>query len=101
METFESRERGFESAFVHDEQLAFRVRMGALRKLGRWAGDTLHSKTPDGDAEALVARALQGADDETLLADLARDLKGADVSAHRIRARFAAFAQEAAREVQG
>ena len=37
METFESRERGFESAFAHDEALAFRIRFAALRKLCQWA----------------------------------------------------------------
>jgi hypothetical protein len=99
METFENRERGFENAFAHDEELGFRVRMGSLRRLGRWADETLNSEAPDRDADALVARALDGADDEALLADLARDLNGLGVSAHRIRSRLATFAQEAAREV--
>jgi len=97
MEPFESRERGFETAFVRDEELAFRVRIAALRKLGRWAAETLRSEAPD--REALVARALQGADDEALLVDLESELKGTGVSLHRLRGRLAAFVQEAAREV--
>ena len=99
METFENRERGFENAFAHDEELGFRIRMGGLRRLGLWAAQTIGSKTPDSDAEALVARALEGATDETMLSDLASDLKSVGVSAHRLRARLATFVQEAAREV--
>ncbi len=99
METLQNRERGFESAFAHDEELAFRVRIAALRKLGCWAAETPKSEVVD--AQALVARALQGADDETLLADIARDLQGAGVSLHRLRARLAAFTQEAAQEARG
>jgi hypothetical protein len=99
METFENRERGFENAFAHDEEVSFRVRIGALRKLGRWAAETLQREAPDAAAEALVARALEGADDERLLAGLADDLKGAGISGHRLRARLAACMQAASRDL--
>ena len=101
MDEFEHRERGAESAFAFDEAQSFRVRIGALRKLGRWAAATANRETPEADADALVARALAGADDETLIADLARDLQGAAISVHRVRARLATFVQEAAREIHG
>jgi hypothetical protein len=103
METFENRERGFENAFAHDEEVSFRVRIGALRKLGRWAAETLQREAPDAAAEApawlAYDRALEGADDERLLAGLADDLKGAGISGHRLRARLAACMQEASRDL--
>ncbi len=99
MDEFEHRERGAENAFVYDEAQSFRVRIAALRKLGRWAAATGRREAPE--ADALVERALAGAEDETLIADLARDLQGAGVSEHRVRAHLATFVQEAQREIHG
>jgi hypothetical protein len=97
MDEFEHRERGAENAFAHDEAHHFRVRIAALRKLGAWAAET----RAGADAGALAARAFEGADDEALIADLARDLQSAGVSEHRVRGRFAAFLQEAQSEIHG
>lgn len=99
MDEFEHRERGAESAFAYDEARSFRVRIAALRKLGRWAAATLNREAPE--ADALVEKALGGADDEAIIADLARDLAGADVSEHRVRSRLATFMQEAQGEIHG
>jgi hypothetical protein len=99
MDEFEHRERGAENAFAYDEAQSFRVRIAALRKLARWAAETGKREAPDADADAAVARALAGVDDETIIADLARDLQGAGMSDHRVRARLANFVQEAAREI--
>ena len=101
MDEFEHRERGAENAFAYDEARSFRVRIAALRKLGRWAAAAAKREAPEGDADALVAKALGGAHDETLVADLARDLQGAGVSEHRVRAHLATFVQEAQREIHG
>ena len=99
MDEFENRERGAENAFAYDEAQSFRIRIHALKKLALWAAASDPRAAPQ--ADALAPRALEGVSDETLIADLAQSLRGAGVSEHRVRARLAAFVQEAAREIHG
>ena len=46
MTTFDSREKGFENKYAHDEELVFKVRARRNHLLGLWAAEK-HGKTGD------------------------------------------------------
>ncbi len=103
MDSFERREEGFERAFSRDEELRFRARARRNRRLGAWAGEKLglSGQALEDYASALVEREIASADDEALVAELARALDAVEpkVSEHRIRRRLDELAQEALRDL--
>ena len=103
MDSFERREEGFERAFSRDEELRFKARARRNRRLGAWAGEKfgLSGQALADYATALVDRELASADDEALVAELARALDGVEpkVSEHRIRRRLDELGQEALRDL--
>jgi len=102
MDTFDKREEGFELAFSHSQELRLRARARRNRKLGEWAGQKLGlSGAPlEGFAAGFVAREIENADDEALVADLVKSLEPVAMSEHRIRRRLEEFEIAAMREVQ-
>ena len=104
MDSFERREEGFERAFSRQEELRFKARARRNRRLGAWAGERLglSGQALEDYATALVEREVAAADDEALVAELARALESVEpkVSEHRIRRRLDEFGQEALRELQ-
>jgi hypothetical protein len=102
METFDKREEGFERAFSHGEELRFRARARRNRKLGAWAGEKLGLSGPplEGYAAGFVAREIESADDEALVAELVKALAPVEMSEHRIRRRLEEFEAAAMQELQ-
>ena len=102
METFDKREESFELAFSHSQELRFRARARRNRKLGEWAGGKLGLSGPalDGYAAGFVAREVEDADDEALIAELVKALAPVAMSEHRIRRRLEEFEASAMREIQ-
>jgi hypothetical protein len=102
MDPFSRREEGFEKAFSHEEEIRFKARARRNRLLGEWAGEKLGLSGPalDGYATGIVERGVATADDEALVADLAKALAPHEVSEHRIRRRIEQFDAEAMREIQ-
>jgi hypothetical protein len=102
MDSFTQREEGFERAFSRQEELRFKARARRNRKLALWVGEKLGLSGPalDGYAAGLVERGLDPANDEALVADLAKALQPHDVSEHRVRRRLEEFEAEAVAEIQ-
>jgi hypothetical protein len=102
MESFDKREEGFELAFSHSQELRFRARARRNRKLAEWAGGKLGLSGPplEGYAAGFVAREVENADDEALVADLVKALAPVAMSEHRIRRRLEEFEAVAMREIQ-
>ena len=102
MDTFDKREESFELAFSHSQELRFRARARRNRKLGEWAGGKLGlTGAPlEGYAAGFVAREVEDADDEALVAELMKALARVEMSEHRIRRRLEEFEAVAMREIQ-
>jgi len=102
MDTFDKREESFELAFSHSQELRFRARARRNRKLGEWAGGKLGlTGAPlEGYAAGFVAREVEDADDEALVAELMKALAPVEMSEHRIRRRLEEFEAAAMREIQ-
>ena len=102
MDTFDKREESFELAFSHSQELRFRARARRNRKLGEWAGGKLGlTGAPlEGYAAGFVAREVEDADDEALVAELMKALAPVEMSEHRIRRRLEEFEAVAMREIQ-
>lgn len=88
--TFDDRERAFENQFAHDEEVRFRVRARRNRALAVWASTRLGQggavATAYGDD--IVAAAVSGSDDDTLVRRVVDDLAkaGHAVSDAEVRA---------------
>ncbi|RMF12492.1 MAG: DUF1476 domain-containing protein [Alphaproteobacteria bacterium] len=89
MSQFEEREKGYESKFAHDEELAFKAQARRNKLLGLWAAEKMGLT---GDAAQAYAREVVKADfeeagDEDVFRKIRKDFdeKGVDQSDHQIR----------------
>ena len=81
MTTFDDRERAFETAYAHDEEMAFRVTARRNKLVGVWAAG-LMGLTPeetDAYAKAVVQADFEEAGDEDVIRKLLGDLTSANV----------------------
>ena len=92
MTTFDDRERGFESKFVHDQDLEFQAAARRNRMLGLWAAGLMGL---EGDhleqyANAVVKSDLEQPGDEDVLRKVWKDLSasGAKVTEGAVRAKM-------------
>ncbi|MEM8665521.1 MAG: DUF1476 domain-containing protein [Pseudomonadota bacterium] len=81
MNTFDERERAFESRFAHDEELRFKSVARRNKLLGQWAAERLGHT---GDAAEAYARAVVRADfeepgDEDVFRKIRADFDAANV----------------------
>ncbi|NBX03062.1 MAG: DUF1476 domain-containing protein [Alphaproteobacteria bacterium] len=76
MTSFDSREKGFENKFAHDEELAFKTRSRRNRLLGLWAAEKLGKSGAEADAyvSAFIVAALDKPSDNALIAHLLAEL---------------------------
>lgn len=104
MEEFDRRKKGFDKFFALSEALRFTALSRRNRALGQWAAETLGlaGAAADRYADAFAKPQLEEADDEALVAQLHDDFAkaGVDLSAHRIRRKFAAAMEAAVAEVE-
>ena len=52
MATFDKREKGYESKFAHDQEMAFKVQARRNKLLGLWAAEKLGLVADDADSYA-------------------------------------------------
>ncbi|WP_156678693.1 DUF1476 domain-containing protein [Sphingomonas profundi] len=91
MTTFDDRERGFETKFARDQDMAFRITARRNRLIGTWAAE-LMGLTPaetDAYAKAVVQADFEEAGDEDVIRKLLGDLVSANVDIDEARIRVA------------
>ncbi len=91
MTSFDDRERGFETKFARDQDMAFRITARRNRLLGVWAAE-LMKLTPaetDAYAKAVVQADFEEVGDEDVIRKLLGDLTSANVETDEQRIRTA------------
>ena len=103
MSTFDDRERGFETKFARDEEMAFRVTARRNRLVGGWAAKLMGLTTEEADAycKAVVQADFEESGDEDVVRKLLGDLvsAGVDMDEARIRAALRDSTIEARRQL--
>ena len=103
MTTFDDRERGFESKFARDEEMAFRILARRNRLLGEWAARQMGLTQAEGDAYAkeVIRAEFEEAGDEDVIRKLLGDLTAAGIEMDdaRIRETLAHKEVEARRQL--
>ena len=91
MTTFDDRERGFETKFVHDQEMLFRITARRNRLLGAWAAGLMGLTAEEADAygKAVVQADFEEAGDEDVIRKLLGDLTSAGVETDEARVREA------------
>ena len=91
MTTFDDRERAFEAAFAHDQEMLFRITARRNRLLGQWAATKLGLTPEETDAycKAVVQAEFEEAGDEDVVRKLLGDLIAAGVSVDESEVRSA------------
>ncbi len=82
MTTFDSREKGFENKFAHDEELRFKATARRNRLLGGWAAEKM-GITGDAAvayAKEVVASDFEEAGDDDVVRKVVADFKAKNVS---------------------
>lgn len=102
MTTFDKREQGFESKFVHDEELRFKATARRNKMLGNWTAGQLGLT---GDAAVAYANDLVTADlenqrDEDTLRKVSKDLLQKGISAQEITAKMEQLYLVAVEQIQ-
>jgi hypothetical protein len=103
MTTFDDREKGFESKFAHDQEMAFRITARRNRLLGQWAAGLMKLTPEETDSygKSVVQADFEEAGDEDVIRKLLGDLTsaGVEIDDARIRAALEAKAVEARRQL--
>ena len=89
MNGFNRREKGFEAKYLHDEELAFRIKIKRNHLLGLWIAPFLgyFEERADRYAEEIITIEIQKSHEDDLVHKILRDLEAAHVemSEHQIR----------------
>src|SRR6478736_7178917 len=103
MTSFDDRERGFETKFARDEEMAFRIAARRNRIVGTWAAKEMRLTPEETDAyaKAVVQADFEEAGDEDVIRKLLGDLvsAGVDIDDARIRTALADATVEARRQL--
>lgn len=103
MSGFDDRQRGFETAFVRDEELLFRVTARRNKLVGHWAAAKmgLDPQETDAYAKAVIQADFEEAGDGDVIRKLLGDLAaaGIETSESDIQAILAEKADEARRQL--
>jgi hypothetical protein len=103
MTTFDDRERGFETNFAREEEMAFRVTARRNKLVGQWAAEKmgLTPEETDSYAKSVVQADFEESGDEDVIRKLMGDLIAAGVQTDddEIRTALAAKAIEARRQL--
>ena len=102
MNSFEDREKAFETKFAKDQELAFRVAARRNRLLGEWAAALMGLTKEETEAygKAVVQADFEEAGDEDVIRKVLGDLvsAGVDMDEQRVRAALGDKAAEARRQ---
>lgn len=89
MTTFDNREKGFESAFAHDDQLRFKAEMRRDRLIAEWAAELFGLSGEEAEAyvKEVVRADLEEVGDEDVFRKVKADFvaRGVEISDHRLR----------------
>jgi hypothetical protein len=103
MTSFDDREKAFEAAFVHDQDMAFRVSARRNKLLGQWAAGRMNLTPEETEsyAKGVVQADFEEAGDEDVVRKLLGDLIAAGVttSDEEVRTAMADKAVEARRQL--
>jgi len=104
MSSFSDREKGFETAFVRNQELAFRITARRNRLFGSWAAERLGlpaGAVADAYAAAVVAADFAEPGDEDVIRKVRGDLteKGIAVTEPELRAELERALAEARRQL--
>ena len=103
MTTFDDRERGFESKFARDEEMAFRILARRNRLVGEWAARQMGLTQVEAEAYAkdVIRADFEEAGEEDVVRKLLGDLTaaGVDIDDLRIREALAHKEVEARRQL--
>ena len=82
MTTFDDRERGFETNFAREQEMAFRVTARRNKLLGQWAAQKMGLTAEETDAysTAVIQADFEEAGDEDVIRKLVGDLTAAGVA---------------------
>ena len=104
MSVFDEREKAFETKYLHDQDLQFKVEVRRNKLLGLWVADELLGMT--GDARDAYAKEVISADfeepgDEDVVRKVMGDLEGKvpDFSEHRLRNKMEELMTVAKRQI--
>ena len=91
MTTFDDRERGFETKFARDEEMAFRILARRNRLLGLWAARQMGLTDVEAEAYAkeVIRAEFEEAGDEDVIRKLLGDLTAAGVETDESKIREA------------
>lgn len=102
--SFEQREKSFESKWVHDQELRFRVYSRRNRLLGLWAAGEIGLKGEDTNlyAREIVAAEFEKDGEEAVFTKIRRDFDSHSVavSDHMIRRKMADLLDTAKTEIE-
>jgi hypothetical protein len=103
MTTFDKREQGFESKFVHDEELRFKATARRNKMLGNWAAGQLGLTGDAATAYAneLVTADLENQSDDDTLRKVSKDLAQKGISEQQVAQRMEEYLHIALQQVQG
>ena len=105
MTTFDSREKGFENKFAHDQDLKFKAESRRNKLLAEWAGDKLGITGPalEDYVKAVRKADLAEKGDEDLYRKIRKDFddKGVSVSDADLRKQMGALMAEAVKQIEG
>ena len=81
MTSFDDRERGFETKFARDEEMAFRIVARRNRLLGEWAAQKMGLTEVEGEAysKEVIRAEFEEAGDEDVIRKLLGDMTAAGV----------------------
>ncbi len=87
MPTFDKREKGYESKFAHDQEMAFKVQARRNKLLGLWAAEKLGlvADAADSYAKQVVISDFEKPGDDDVFDKVYNDLKDKGVSDHQVR----------------
>ncbi|MDR3465891.1 MAG: DUF1476 domain-containing protein [Xanthobacteraceae bacterium] len=102
MTTFDKREQGFESKFVHDEELRFKATARRNRLLGMWAAAKLGlaGEAASAYANYLVDFGLEESGAEATLHMVSKDLASKGISEQEIALRMDELFRAAVEQIQ-
>ncbi|MDP9162685.1 MAG: DUF1476 domain-containing protein [Pseudomonadota bacterium] len=91
MTTFDDREKGFETKFARDEEMAFRIVARRNRLLGEWAARLMGLTEVEGEAysKEIIRAEFEEAGDEDVIRKLLGDLTAAGVEIDEAKIREA------------
>jgi len=104
MKSFTEREKGFEAAFKHNQELRFRVTARRNRRFGLWAAARLGlpaGEEAEAYAKAVVAADFEAPGDDDVINKVRADLeeKGIAVTEAELRSELERAAAEARRQI--